>query len=480
MEYSNLVTTTPINWGEVAKKATGSVVDVIKKREEERKALDKEAADGLSKINQYTATKNPSANNFLMTAAQSSRSYIQAQNDLLKRGAITPEEYKQRLQNIQDSFKNLNTYTKNWAENQRAALERQSSGQASGLEQWATNKRNEMFDLKNQLPNIGERGSLVMEDTRNGTLHDSQFLNAPGNIEIPKLKLVETVDGMVKNLGVGAVMNPETGRYTLSETMRDNWEDTKKNLSEGVLSSPRAAAGVLVDNAMGYEYTDKKEEAGGNKIYLTQDENGLWTPQLTDEQNKKAEEIVSQTIESRVDFKEKDLSMTDFQREKLDLEEQKIDVAKERNKIARQGNAISARKAAGENVEVDDSILNRYQRIMEVVTKGAKSDYATLLIGKVLPYMARRKNKAGELEYEGYTTSGFSLDKKGNIMVQVKRGSGDNTQYRKIRYQPGVFISDVNALLNKTQGTRIQSEELMDIYTGGNRSTTTSSAKPAP
>ena len=103
---------------------------------------------------------------------------------------------------------------------------------------------------------------------------------------------------MVKNLGVGAIMNPETGRYTLSETMRGNWEDTKKKLSEGVLSSPRAAAGVLVDNAMGYEYTDKKEEAGGNKIYVTQDENGLWTPQLTDEQNKKAEEIVSQTYRS--------------------------------------------------------------------------------------------------------------------------------------------------------------------------------------
>jgi hypothetical protein len=473
MEYSKLVTTTPINWGEVAQKATGSVVDVIKKREEERKALDKEAADGLSKINQYTATKNPSANNFLMTAAQNSRSYIQAQNDLLKRGMITPEEYKQRLQNIQDSFKNLNTYATNWAQNQQAALERQSNGQASGLEQWATSKRNEMFNFRNQLPNIGERGNLVIEDTRNGSLHDSQFLNAPGNIEIPKLKLVETVDGMVKNLGVGAIMNPNTGRYTISETMRGNWEDTKKKLSEGVLSSPRAAAGVLVDNAMGYEYTDKKEEAGGNKIYVTQDENGLWTPQLTDEQNKKAEEIVSQTIESRVDFKETDQS-------KLDIEREKLDIAKERNKIARQRNAIAARKSAGEEVEEDSSTLNRYQRIMDVVSKGPKSEYSSLLVGQVLPFMARRKNEKGELEYEGYTTSGFSLDNKGNVVVQVKRGYGDNAEYRKINYQPEIFISDVNALLNKTQGTKIKEEQLMDIYKGGKSSTTSSSVKPAP
>jgi hypothetical protein len=470
-EFAGYIATTPVNWGKVAQEASRGIFDVLEERQEERKKLDDLSANAQRELVNFERDKSASINNRIMAGAQTGRSYIQAQNDLLKSGRITPEEYKRNVQNIQVGFKTYDTFLKGVGEDNREHLKRLDEGIASQQEMYQYKQRTALLSQPGSTIQISPSGGFYIKPVDGEPVYIESQLN-PENRFVSKVQLDKDASNFVKTLGMTSQIDPATGKYVTSQTVDDEIID--KGV-EGILQGNMSKiASVLVDTAGTHTFDPEEAKKSGKKlIELKVDENGISRPVLSESEISKAKKYTRAVIKGKLSYKESDDRM-------LELKKKSLDIAKEKNKIARQRNAIAAKKAAGGDVEEDNSILNRYQRVMDIVSKGPKSEYSSLLVNQVLPFMARRKNEKGELEYEGYTTSGFSLDKEGNIIVQVKRGYGDKADYRKIKYQPEVFISDVNALLNKTQGTKIKEEQLMDIYKGEDSSTTSSSVKPAP
>ena len=74
--------------------------------------------------------------------------------------------------------------------------------------------------------------------------------------------------------------------------------------------------------------------------------------------------------------------------------------------------------------------------------------------------------KAGDGEvgqaYEGFVIAAIRPAKDGKIDVLVKRKEGKKEETRNIRYTKSDFDSDVNTLLNKTEGTEVLTEKLIN------------------
>lgn len=91
---------------------------------------------------------------------------------------------------------------------------------------------------------------------------------------------------------------------TLKDVMQNpEYLKAEGNIINSMMSSPRNVGSILSDYVGGYSFTLKPEEAKGdpNKILLTEDGMGLYQPQLTDAQRKKAEEALRAQLRVQLD-----------------------------------------------------------------------------------------------------------------------------------------------------------------------------------
>ena len=302
-EYSGYISVNPVDWGKVAKDAGQEVIDVLKNRRDERIRLDDLNNNLQAEIANYEATKSPEANEFIMAGSQTARSYIQTQNDLLKAGQITPEQYKRNIQNTQVGFKGFKVVMDTFASNIEEARRLMESGVTGKQAEWVNDVNGKMLTLKNKLMTVGSNGGLYIKDVDSGELYDVQSLTNQQNRVVKKVQLIPEVEKSIKGLGVGAKYDAASNKYIISSRILGDWEKTKEDVANAILSSDSRIASVLADNLEGYSFTDKKER-GENEILMERDANRVWSPKLTDAQKERARQIVMDQIEERVDYKE--------------------------------------------------------------------------------------------------------------------------------------------------------------------------------
>ena len=458
-EYSGYISVNPVDWGKVARDAGQEVIDVLKNRRDERVKLDDLNNNLQSEIASYEATKSPEANEFIMAGSQSARAFIQSQNDLLKSGQITPEQYKRNIQNTQVGFKGFKVVMDNFSKNIEESRKLMESGVTGKQADWVNDVNGKMFTLKNKLMTVGTNGNLYIKDVDSGDLYDVQSLTNQENRVVKKVQLIPEVDNAVKGLGVGAKYDSASGKYVLSPKVLGDWNKTKEDVANAILSSDSRIASVLADNLTGYSFTDKKER-GENEILMERDANRVWSPVLTEEQKQKAREIVMSQIEERVSYKEKDDSLTAYQ--KAMLQESRA-----KRKLAEDNLALKKKQYKQKTGKEMEPLLQRKITIESLAKKGNRSEYAGMLIGNVLPYMQGIGEKASEGDvgqaYEGFVVTAIRPAPDGKIDVVVKRKEeGKKEEIQTIRYTKSDFDSDVNTLLNKTEGTKIGTEKLIN------------------
>ena len=302
-EYSGYISVNPVDWGKVAKDAGQEVIDVLKNRRDERIRLDDLNNNLQAEIANYEATKSPEANEFIMAGSQTARSYIQNQNDLLKAGQITPEQYKRNIQNTQVGFKGFKVVMDTFAANIEEARKLVESGVTGKQAEWVNDVNGKMLTLKDKLMTVGTNGNLYIKDVASNDLYDVQSLTNQQSRVVKKVELIPEVDNAIKGLGVGAKYEAASNKYIISSRILGDWQKTKEDVANAILSSDSRVASVLADNLEGYNFTDKKER-GENEILMERDANRVWSPKLTDAQRKKARQIVMDQIEERVDYKE--------------------------------------------------------------------------------------------------------------------------------------------------------------------------------
>jgi hypothetical protein len=443
-EYSGYISVNPVDWGKVAKDAGQEVIDVLKNRRDERIRLDDLNNNLQAEIANYEATKSPEANEFIMAGSQTARSYIQNQNDLLKAGQITPEQYKRNIQNTQVGFKGFKVVMDTFATNIEEARKLVESGVTGKQAEWVNDVNGKMLTLKDKLMTVGTNGNLYIKDVASDDLYDVQSLTNQQNRVVKKVQLVPEVDSAVKGLGVGAKYDAE-------------------DLANSILSSDSRVASVLADNLEGYNFTDKKERKE-NEILMERDANRVWSPKLTDAQRKKARQIVMDQIEARVSYKEKDVSMTDYQKAM-------VEESKKKRELSRKALGLKRKELQRQYGKELLPLAERAETVRSLKRNGDKSDYAGMVIGRSLPFMQGygQKFKDDDKEeiaqaYEGYVVTNISPAKNGIIEVKVKRkGADGKIDFDTIKYTESDFESDVNTLLNKTENTKVRTAQLVNF-----------------
>jgi hypothetical protein len=336
----------PIDWGKITEGIVEKLDKTEKEREGKRVALDKEYTDVVQKIDSFQGSKAPTFNQFIMNGANDIRDYLYEQNKLLKSGKIKPSDYSRVVSTVSDGWGRLADLTKGYDANFEEGMKRVQEGKAGAQEMYQRQLTAELMNLKDKRtfinPNDGRL--YIAKVNKDGgvdgeaNLFDVQTLNAGLNQNVDKLILSNEVEKYTKTLGREARM--VNGRYVTSEEIRKGFEEkTKPKIIASIISDPNKAASVLTDNIdEGYvleqnesfftsreidinklakmrgESKNEKEKKAiqaeinrisgelNKTILLKRDENNIYTPILTEAQQKKAKEVVGDVIKSQLDY----------------------------------------------------------------------------------------------------------------------------------------------------------------------------------
>ena len=461
-EFAGYIATTPVNWGKVAQEASKGIFDVLEERQEERKRLDDLSANAQRELVNFERDKSASINNRRMAGAQTGRSYIQAQNDLLKAGRITPEEYKRNVQNIQVGFKTYDTFLKGVGEDNREHLKRLDEGIASQQEMYQYKQRTALLSQPGSTIQISPSGGFYIKPVDGEPVYIESQLN-PENRFVSKVQLDKDASNFVKTLGMTSQIDPATGKYVTSQTVDDEIID--KGV-EGILQGNMSKiASVLVDTAGTHTFDPEEAKKSGKKLIgLKVDENGISRPVLSESEISKAKKYTRAVIKGKLSYKEKDVSMTDYQKAM-------VEESKKKRELSRKALGLKRKQLQREYGKELLPLAERAETIRSLKRNGDASDYAGMVIGRSLPFMQGygQKFKDDDKEeiaqaYEGYVVTNISPAKNGIIEVKVKRkGADGKIDFDTIKYTESDFESDVNTLLNKTENTKVRTAQLVNF-----------------
>jgi len=344
-EYTGFMpASNPIDWAKLTGGLVKTITGIGEEREAERQALDKLQSDN-SKILQNTELgKSQTLNQLILSGSNQGRESMMEWNRLLKAGQITPLEYKNRINNLMDSWSTFANTAKSYDQQMQEALKRQQEGIGSGLELELNNRLAQLGDLRNKAtqvdPNngnfiIGKLGQDGLFDS--SSIMDLRSISQPGNIIDNKVDLSSIVDEKTKNIASVII---ESGSKTITDALqKPAVQRARLDLASAILSNPRATTSILKDNTDGnYDFYYNKEDLNAklqdrvakenelNKqlgkpalsgdaldnfiesekdkfILLAQDDQGVYQPNLTNKQIEDAKQTVLDAIDSRIERK---------------------------------------------------------------------------------------------------------------------------------------------------------------------------------
>jgi hypothetical protein len=340
-------TAEPIDWNTVIGDLSTRYRNIKKDREGQREALDA-LVDTNTKILQATQIgKSPNTNEFILRGTESGRGKLNEWNKLLKSGQLSPSDYKNKINNLMDSWNQLAITTKTYDERMQEIFKNQQPDEngvvkGSALELERANELAQYQDLKNKtwmfddqtgkgyLAKINADG--ILDPT---SVTDPRSLNNFASIIDNKVQLPSLVDAGTEGWKTFKIENGQTTVNDIRQN-KDAYAKAKATLINGILSNNSAIASVLTDYTNDeYDYyssnddflskvqkriqTENYARELNNKPSMTQDEigkfiesqrskfillshddQGILQPQLTEAQIKAAFDTVDAEVEIRM------------------------------------------------------------------------------------------------------------------------------------------------------------------------------------
>lgn len=344
-EYTGYIpASNPIDWAKLTGGLVSTITGIGESREAERQALDKLQSDNTLILQNTELGKSQSLNQLILSGSNDGRQSMMQWNRLLKSGQITPLEYKNRINNLMDSWSTFANTAKTYDQQMQEALKRQQEGLGSGLELELNSRIAQLGDLKNKKVQIDPtNGNFVIGQLNKdgmfdpSSIIDVRSISKPGNILDDKIDLASIADEKTKGLASWII---ESGSKTVTDALQNPAvQKSIYDLTQGIMSNPRAITSILTDNTDGgydfyYSNDDLKNKlqdrvakendfrSQNNKtalsgdeltkfidgekdkfIFLAQDDQGVYQPNLTNNQVKKARETTETAIKARLERK---------------------------------------------------------------------------------------------------------------------------------------------------------------------------------
>jgi hypothetical protein len=161
-----------VNWAEVGKTITDTVLDINRVREEKKQLIDTQLKEELKKTALQPKGKDEEANRFISQYGDDASNYLLMQNRLLKQGVLSVKDYTNNTQNLTDNTDNLFKIMEDYNKNYEPSMERYKKQISSGAEPW-------LKSIAEGFANFNNVGS---------------FIDTDGSVKLAKRELVK-VDG---------------------------------------------------------------------------------------------------------------------------------------------------------------------------------------------------------------------------------------------------------------------------------------------
>jgi len=340
-----------VDWSELA----GDVVETFKGIEEQRlkeqEKLTKIYQDTKFKVDNIEMGKSPSANELFLDGSTQAKENIYNASVLLKNGQMTPMEWRNFMNNTNASFDAMINSVKSFDTRSAENMKRQEPDENGFVA--ASQAEIDILGYVAQMTDLN--GAEMYQDPSSGNFYmvkrdvegniastvDFNVLNKPGNIRFNKVDLNSAVSKIKETGEKDKKFKPVGTRIVSTEgvKIKEGYDEWARSQAYAVVSNDRAAASVLLDypsvdennNTINYityfdseSYNNKQDvidreiqakEVVMNKkmseeekkefskeiekrmIRMYQDNSGTWQPDITEDQQKKAIDVVKSKID---------------------------------------------------------------------------------------------------------------------------------------------------------------------------------------
>lgn len=340
-----------IDWSELA----GDLVETFKgiedQRLKEQEKLTKIYQDTKFKVDNIQMGKSPSANELLLDGSTQAKENIYNASVLLKNGQMTPREYRSFMNNTNASFDAMINAVKSFDTRSTENIKRQEPDENGFVA--ASQAEIDILGYVAQMTDLD--GAEMYQDPSSGNFYmvkrdaegniastvDFNVLNKPGNIIFNKVDLNSAVSNIKKTGEEDKGFKRVGTRIVTTEgvKIKEGYDEWARSQAYAVVSNDRAAASVLLDypsvdenrNTVNYityfdseSYSNKQDvidreiqakeivmdkkmseeekkefskEIEKRMIRMYQDNSGTWQPDITEDQQKKAIDVVKSNID---------------------------------------------------------------------------------------------------------------------------------------------------------------------------------------
>jgi hypothetical protein len=302
-----------VDWASIGKTISDDLIEVSKKRQEQRDELDRKTEESITNINKLTADQPQLVSEFYMDGANDMRQYLLMLQKQMKSGGLQPNEYLKKKQVLMDGVDQLSLASKDFTADYEDAMKRLQNGDAAAQEVF----QNEKYDAFRSTQGkgiyvnpvngrlyIGTRDEQGVVDSNPAKLLDVNNLYSRRKDQINKYDVVGEASKKVSPLGDYIRSVRRGGVFTLKDIMqRKEYLKAENDIIQSMMSSPRNLGSILTDYVGGYTLTENEAEAKADptKILLKTDGMNMLQPQITDEQRKAAEEALRAQLRVQLD-----------------------------------------------------------------------------------------------------------------------------------------------------------------------------------
>lgn len=314
-----------VNWGEIGRGFADMLVAEREERKAKKEFLDDAMVQTQDALKQAPLGYNTDFNDRIIELSTNASAYLLAANKDMKAGKITPAEYMRKVQRLNSSADQIFTLTNNYNKLYEEHLNRLDKGVSGEVEQAIFERIDNMTNFNSHDFFIDSTGAIVAAPLVTGkdgitTIDPSKALSAQAMFNLAqnfvnKLDVEGEVDSAVKKLGAYATSEAQVASrkaggqtVTISDiSKRDDYQDMRESLINGILDSDLNTASVLSDYIRGYEViTDEnqlsKDPAEREKQVFIDISNGKeGRAVLTKKQEEAARKQVGTLIDGMID-----------------------------------------------------------------------------------------------------------------------------------------------------------------------------------
>jgi len=330
-KYAEREANSQINWAEVSKGLSDTIIQVDKDRQKKKAAIDASTREAMTELANGPKGENTTASAWTINYANDMMNYRLSLDRLLKSGQMKLSDYQVAAQNSVDSTNLVFTLAKEYQDQYKVIMDRSRAGESSRLEPELASLNESFANISNTVPTINSTNGMVYlsnpevgEDgvEKLGKNYVSlQALRNRVNSKINAYNLGEGISAATSTLGkntiteLGKTSFRRTGVVTeISDpTLRKTYTDWEAATIQLIIADKNQLASILADNmninprsGKPYTATYSKEEFDNDlsgDVILMENRNGsgVITPKFKEEQIEDAREYIKSQMTSYID-----------------------------------------------------------------------------------------------------------------------------------------------------------------------------------